>query len=417
MVVEIGEFGHQLRLYYKRLFPYKQFCSWLSYGNVQKGYFQKREFSFTLKGDVYLRYRSFENAEELEKEMMEKLPYKIDIGAVYNAKPKAKKTLQAGAFVPMERELVFDIDMTDYDDVRKCCSGAAICNLCWPLMTVAIKTIDQALRDDFGFEHILWVYSGRRGVHCWVCDERARKLTQEYRSAVADYLQMVKGGENQAVKVPLDHKNDHLHPMIQRAVAVSRKYFPQLMLTNQDILGDRESWKKVLSILQDSDLEERIDSVWSQKQATTRQRWAQLEKTIAKAKDSKPALKYKLEEIMLQYTYPRLDINVSKGMNHLLKSPFCIHPKTGRACVPIDPEEADDFDPLKVPTLEQLLSDIDAFEREEDGGDQPSQDYEKTHLAESIAIFQRFLDPMEKKAQAALKKKKEEEEEERMLNW
>ena len=52
-----------------------------------------------------------------------------------------------------------------------------------------------------------------------------------------------------------------------------------------------------------------------------------------------------MEDIILQYTYPRLDAEVSKHRNHLLKAPFCVHPKTGRVCVPVDPRTIDKFDP------------------------------------------------------------------------
>lgn len=43
----------------------------------------------------------------------------------------------------------------------------------------------------------------------------------------------------------------------------------------------------------------------------------------------KPILENALRDIMFQYTYPRLDEKVSTNINHLLKSPFCVHPKTG----------------------------------------------------------------------------------------
>ena len=45
-----------------------------------------------------------------------------------------------------------------------------------------------------------------------------------------------------------------------------------------------------------------------------------------------PQRKYEkaMEDIILQYTYPRIDAEVSKHRNHLLKAPFCVHPGTGQ---------------------------------------------------------------------------------------
>ena len=57
-------------------------------------------------------------------------------------------------------------------------------------MGMALKVMDQGLREDFGFRNIAWFYSGRRGIHAWVCDESARGLSDAGRSAVASYFEV-----------------------------------------------------------------------------------------------------------------------------------------------------------------------------------------------------------------------------------
>lgn len=80
---------------------------------------------------------------------------------------------------------------------------------------------------------------------------------------------------------------------------------------------------------------------------------------------SKRVTKYKTTELILKdfklnVLYPRLDINVSKHLNHLLKSPFCIHPKTGMVSVPMSENDILKFEVKKIPTLENIVRDFES---------------------------------------------------------
>jgi DNA primase catalytic subunit len=57
-------------------------------------------------------------------------------------------------------------------------------------MTMAVKVMDSGLKEDFGFQNVAWFYSGRRGIHAWICDESARTLSDAGRSAVASYFEV-----------------------------------------------------------------------------------------------------------------------------------------------------------------------------------------------------------------------------------
>lgn len=57
------------------------------------------------------------------------------------------------------------------------------------------------------------MFSGRRGIHCWVSDTEARTLDSPGRAAIADYLCLIMGGDNQNKKVHLG--NDNLHSSIR----------------------------------------------------------------------------------------------------------------------------------------------------------------------------------------------------------
>ncbi|GLV32562.1 DNA primase subunit 1 [Carabus blaptoides fortunei] len=385
-----------LPLYYNRLFPYDPYCRWLCSGRQTM---DKREISFTLSDDIYIRYQSFSNRKELIDALQRRTPIKIDIGAVYNCRPRQS----AQGLRIVEKEMVFDIDMTDYDEVRICCSGADVCTKCWKLMSIACKILDATLREDFAFEHLLWVFSGRRGIHCWVCDEAARKLNYMGRDAIAEYLNLVKGGTNKAKKVSLPR--EQMQHSVRRALTIVEQSFEDICLIDQDILGTDERVANFLKLVPDNDEKENFKKK-IMTQNTSINRWNAFVNhwnSLKSSGKSKKSMRNLIDEIMLQYMYPRLDINVTKGMNHLLKSPFCVHPKTGKVSVPFNPKAVDKFNPLTVPTISLLASEINAYdaktkEQEVDSGEDKTliKDYKKTSVYKAVVVFEEFVRKLER---------------------
>lgn len=91
------------------------------------------------------------------------------------------------------------------------------------------QVIDKSLRQDFGFKHVMWVYSGRRGIHCWVCDEKARKLNDDQRAAVANYLAVYRGQEKGVPRVMLHSKM--LNPaFVESAYDTLLQHWEQVLL-------------------------------------------------------------------------------------------------------------------------------------------------------------------------------------------
>ena len=210
------------------------------------------------------------------------------------------------------------------------------------------------------------MYSGRRGIHAWVCDARARRLSNELRTAIVEYLSVSLGkdhGKDGRSRLQLTHP---LHPSIEAAYETLVPYYEK-QVELQDHFQSAEGRAAVLEYFDDN---VRPFFLFSDADNDSADKWVELKRKInmflnARAKPGQPnnhknkSVATALHRIVLGYTYPRLDVNVSKQLNHLLKAPFCVHPKTGRVCVPVRVEDADTFDPFEVPTVEQLERELD----------------------------------------------------------
>jgi len=212
--------------------------------------FTNREFGFLIeedKEDKFIRNLSFRSPGELRKYMISNGVKAAYIGALYDPPPSPGKSITRLKW--LGRELVFDIDLTDYDDVRTCGKGKDhVCPKCWPFVVDAALIIEEVLREDFGLSKITWVFSGRRGYHAWVTDEIARYFEEETREAIATYL----SPDNVEELMPISYQKKIIKLLLRKDLT---------MLIKQDKRVFKKAWSEVLKRLPRIDKKVTMDTV------------------------------------------------------------------------------------------------------------------------------------------------------------
>lgn len=208
----------QCQTYYDKFFPYALLMQWITYNamkGIERTYDKRREFVFVSGEGRWTRYLSISGVSHWHSMVTQMSPARMEIGAVYPVGQVSKTFLQSITVVPEAKELVFDIDVTDYEDVRtQCpCKDKQICQKCWIFLACAIGVLDHVLKEHFGFKHMLYVFSGRRGVHCWVCDIEAHSLTEQARKGIVSYF---KEWESNATVLG----DGHIQKLLKRAHAL-----------------------------------------------------------------------------------------------------------------------------------------------------------------------------------------------------
>ncbi|EAX88441.1 DNA primase, eukaryotic-type, small subunit, putative family protein [Trichomonas vaginalis G3] len=328
-----------LRKYYSDKFPLEDIKQWISYGGNEP--LENRECGFFFDDEKFMRWQT---VDVLRRLALANPPQRMEIGPVYTHPIAIRQQQSPGEFRPKSKELIFDLDADDFKDIKCCCGDSEICEKCWPYMHCAIDCLTTILRTNFGFKKIFPVFSGRRGIHIWVCDKKARELSAAVRDKIVHYLNLKEITE-------MDNFLLNASPLLKQMLPSCEKYFCKIYRT-QNIFKNQKTSERAYKLL-GSETIKQINKIIDSTHGTDEERWESVKTMAFKGKTFAESDQYK--RLIVFYSFPRLDENVTKGMNHLLKSPFSVHPKSGFISVPIPPEKYELLPQTWVPSFEKLM--------------------------------------------------------------
>lgn len=312
--------------------------------------------------DFVKRYLAGDNADALKDVVLSYLRHKIEaihIGPTYSdgVAERDRKRLREPSH-PIARVFSLDVDLTDYGHLDIDATDQDACDAAWPMSAIAVTILRHLLHDAFGFEHMLTVFSGRRGVHVHVLDASAIQMGDEARKAVISNLNFS------------PHKNHARRANDQLVHYVNGR--PGLWLSLERLFMDVALDPDGLNMLGfDHQRDAFVDTL-----NLYGQTFAELKPTFMTAHTGREAylaaliflkphfsqqwVRNVFRATVIGMIWPRIDAGVAT-LNHTIRCPFSVHDKANRLATPIRTDSMGDvfkFHPSKAPYIDPTTGDI-----------------------------------------------------------
>lgn len=368
------------------------------FGQCSSEIFESRNFAFVLPGkegkkEIIVQYQSFRNPVELQDAFCERPPLRIDMGSrgfepasvLPVVAHKLKQRGDSDPYAMHTKELVFDVDITEWDDLRVCncireqsdrcwhCGRATsldseqvetyglcecieveaqVCSKCWSYARASMLVMHFLLTQRFGFKEVLFVFSGSKGYHCWVFDDEVKYMSQGQRECIVNYfLPWSDKGHfrlKDEVNPILCNEDDAFLEGVFMDTIVAGGIFsllhakPNLYLAELlEMDTQSANAQEGFMLLLDSALVEKWNAA---------QTWDNVKAFIHCHLPQYRAKAY-IKRILYSYTFPRIDIPITAQIKHLIKLPYSLHQKTKLISTPILPYEFLSFDPSNCPNV------------------------------------------------------------------
>lgn len=327
------------RTYWSQHFPWKSITRFLCQGGSAT--LERREIAIR-KPSFFQRNVAFKSLEDLKKSVIGNRPRddpaeRLEFGPIFPG--TERKNSRQEKDISLAVEFRFDVDVKDYSNEDKmygkgcltCThfSNAPACEECWKnRLEPSRKVLEYLLTEMLGAQHILWVFSGKKGYHGIVLDKNisSKFLPNETRKNIVDRL--------------IDPKDErmlaHIYGKILWPIFKQQYLDVDVYVNNNPIEVFYGNVRRPLNIL-----------------IAPKDIFDYIKKDVFGGDDFKMRQHYR--KVMRTLYWPRLDAIVSANAQHLLKIPFSIHDETKNISTPI--LDTENFMPENALTLEDVCQD------------------------------------------------------------